>query len=89
MSANRKTRRAAKATDEFPALPTIPNLSGTKESCANCKFAADPERFKKILHLQRRPPNDPDTRLCLFAPGGGVNVMHFAWCSRWQEKDKK
>ncbi len=81
---NRKQRRAA-AAQHLPELPEMPNISGTQESCANCRFSRN-EEWRRIVHLLRLPAPVDDELLCLADPGGGRSIKTYGWCARYAPK---
>jgi predicted ATP-grasp superfamily ATP-dependent carboligase len=82
---NRKARRAAAATNEFPDLPPMQNVSGNSQCCGNCPKRADEKALAFNRHMSRQEKMPDDKVLCLAVPGGGTTMFKYGWCALWGE----
>lgn len=88
MSTRQERRAAAKA------VKPVPNVSGTKESCGNCRFACRREINRKVVDAialvelaQGRPAPQhlpDDETFCLRYPQQ-IGKKIWGWCGEWRE----
>lgn len=96
---NRHQRRAAshivRVPDVLPSPPDCPNISGTDECCANCRFSADPKIASAIvnkiaefeLKMGRPAPQQLpiDDVWCNALPDNRAKKT-WGWCGMWRAK---
>ena len=82
---NRHQRRAAQASEDFPELPALKNMSGTDQCCGNCPKRASEKAIKFNRHILRQPALAEDQVICLAVPGAGMSMPKVGWCALWGE----